>query len=175
MKRFALGGSCLLLLAVCGLSSTAALFLLSIFFQQSQAATLNVTATLSAHRTPTVVPHTPSAISLPTLLPPLSATDADVTIQVETRAPDAPLATSVPLNNLVTSIPSLFAPTATALVDAPPAFGTSSYPLTVTAEVLLGLTHVARYQSNVGATRTAIAAESVEIYATLTANAPLNP
>jgi len=174
MKRFALGGSCLLLLAVCGLSSAAALFLLSIFFQQSQAATLNVTATLSAHRTPTAAPHAPPAVPLPTLLPPLRATDSDVTIQVETRAPDALLATSAPLN-IVTSIPSPFAPTATALVDAPPAFGTSSYPLTVTAEVLLGLTNVARYQSNVVATRTAIAAESIDIYATLTANAPPNP
>lgn len=174
MKRFIFGGSCLLLLAVCGLSSAATLFLLSIFFQQSQAATLNVTATISAHRTSTVAPHAPSATPLPTSLPPLSSTDADVTIQVETRVPNAPLSTSAPLNS-VTPIPSPFAPTATVLLDAPPAFGTSSYPLTVTAEVLLGQTNVARYQSNVAATRIAIAAESVGIYATLTANAPPSP
>ncbi len=174
MKRFAFGGSCLMLLAVCGLSSAAALFLLSIFFQQSQAATLNVTATVSAHITPTVAAHAPSAVPLPTIVLPLISTDSDVTIQIETRIPDAPLATPAPLNTVM-PMPSAFAPTATALVDAPPAFGTSSYPLTVTAEVLFGLTNVARYQSNVAATRTAIAAESVWIYATLTANAPPSP
>ncbi len=174
MKRFAFGGSCLMLLVVCGLSSAAALFLLSIFFQQSQAATLNVTATIAAHSTSTVMPRIPSATLLPTALPLVNSTDADVTIQIETRAPDAPLATSTPLS-ASTFMPTASSPTATALVDAPPAFGTSSYPLTVTAEVLFGLTNVARYQSNVAATRTAIVAESVGIYATLTANAPPSP
>jgi hypothetical protein len=44
--------------------------------------------------------------------------------------------------------------------------------LTETAEVMLAQTDVAHYQAGVAATRTAIAAESQRIYATLTAAAP---
>lgn len=174
MKRVLFGGSCLALLFVCGLSAGIGLLLLSVFFQQSQATTLNSTATVAAHAASTHFVAL-SAVPIPTLIPASVSTDTDVTIRIETSAPDVPnpsarpfdnvtlvlIPTTTPQPNLQTTLPQ----------NAPPQLGTSSYPLTVTAEVMLGQTSVARYQSGVAATRTTVAAESVGIYATLTANA----
>jgi len=181
MKRFLSGGSCLALLLIAGLSILLGLFLLSIWVQQSQATTLNVTATVAAHFTPTArrFPSiTPVTILDSTSVP----TDAEVTIHIETSVPDTessvpvispsaapPLVTAM---STPTPLPVLQSMTPAAV---PPEFGTSSYPLTVTAEVMLGQTGVARYLSDVDATRTAVAAESVSIYATLTADAAGSP
>ena len=101
-----------------------------------------------------------------------------MTIHIETSVPDAEI--SVPMvspSALPALVTTMSTPTPSAVLQSmtplavPPEFGTSSYPLTVTAEVMLGQTSVARYLSDVDATRTAVAAESVGIYATLTAAA----
>lgn len=177
MKRFLSGGSCLALLVIAGLSVLIGLFLISILFQQSQATTLNNTATSAAHFTPTVrrFPSiTPVPISSASAVP----TDSEVTIHIETSMPDTESSVTVgspsaapPLVTAMstpTPLPVLQSMTPLAV---PPEFGTSSYPLTVTAEVMLGQTSVAHYLSDVDATRTAIAADSVGIYASLTAAA----
>jgi|GEM_PF-2881733 len=177
MKRFLSGGSCLALLVIAGLCVLIGLFFISILVQQLQATTLNNTATSAAHFTPTVR-RFPSTTLVPNLDSTSVPTDSEVTIHIETSMPDTEI--SVPVISpsaaplLVTAmstptpLPVLQSMTPLAL---PPKFGTSSYPLTVTAEVMLGQTSVAHYLSNVDASRTAVAAESVSIYATLTAAA----
>ena len=177
MKRFLSGGSCLALLVIAGLCVLIGLFFISILVQQLQATTLNNTATSAAHFTPTVR-RFPSTTLVPNLDSTSVPTDSEVTIHIETSMPDTEI--SVPVISpsaaplLVTAmstptpLPVLQSMTPLAL---PPKFGTSSYPLTVTAEVMLGQTSVAHYLSDVDATRTAIAADSVGIYASLTAAA----
>ena len=177
MKRFLSGGSCLALLVISGLCILIGLFLISIFFQQSQATTLNNTATNAAHLTPTARSF-PSTTPVPVIDSTPVPTDSDVTIHIETRVPEteisvpviSPLAVPPLVTAMSTPTPSAVLQSMTPLA-VPPEFGTSSYPLTVTAEVMLGQTSVARYLSAVDATRTAVAAESVGIYATLTASA----
>ena len=170
MKRFPFSGSCLALLVIGGLCVLIGLFFISVLLQQSQATTLNNTATSAAHFTPTVRRFPPTT-SVPNLDSTSVPTDAEVTIHIETSVPvispsAAPLL--VTAMSTPTSLPVLQSMTPLAV---PPEFGTSSYPLTVTAEVMLGQTSVAHYLSDVDATRTAIAAESVSIYASLTAAA----
>jgi hypothetical protein len=161
--------SCLGLLALLIFGLVAILSVLAVVFQQSQAVTTRMDATTEVHATPTYRTQQPARATS-------GISDGDVTIQIEVST-----STVTPLSM------TLAAPTNTALspsmpvspsipsgddIDSPRHSGTSSYPLTVTAEVMLGLTHVAGYQAGVAATRTAIAAESVSIYATLTAAGP---
>jgi len=179
MKRF-FGGSCVGLLLVLLISGATALFTFSVFFNQSQAVTSNTTATTAARATPTQ--QIAAASITPRLNALLSASD-DGAVQITTD--DAPTAQPISIPNaaittpepLITSFPNAtavpFADSITATsTDAPRHSGTSTYPLTVTAEVMLAQTSVARYQGGVAATRTAIAAESESIFATLTARAP---
>jgi len=178
MKRL-FGGSCVGLLLVLLVGGATALFAFSIFFNQSQAVTSNATAATAARAKATqqIAPSdTPTPNALPRVVD-------DVAVQITTD--DAPTTQPTPIPNAATTTPkpvmTLF-PTATAVpsadsmtetaTDVPRHSGTSTYPLTVTAEVMLAQTSVARYQGGVAATRTAIAAESVGVFATLTARAP---
>ena len=165
--------SCLGLLAVLIFGIVAVLSVLAVMFQQSQAVNANGAATVQSRITPMHLP-IPATLPLPTL-----STGGDVTIQIMTNTPisvpdTVPLITVVPTDTLSGTLPSVSsAVPGQAATDVPRYSGTSSYPLTVTAEVMLGLTHVAGYQAGVAATRTAIAAESEGIFATLTAAAQL--
>jgi len=179
MKRL-FGGSCAGLLLILLVSGATALFAFSIFFNQSQAVTSNTTAATAAREM--VTQQIAAASSTPSLNAIRPASD-DGAVQIITD--DAPTAVASMLPNAATTTPdprtTLF-PTATAVpfadsitataMDAPRNSGTSTYPLTVTAEVMLAQTSVARYQGGVAASRTAIAAESERIFATLTARAP---
>lgn len=159
--------SCLGLLAVLIFGVVAILSVLAVVFQQSQAVRSNAIATTRAN----VTPYRPPTL----LMTPLSSGD-DLTIQIQTITPIAssfPTDTVVPTNTISESSTSA-SPNSPEMMptDMPRYLGTSSYPLTVTAEVMMGLTHVASYEAGVSATRTAVAAESADIYATLTAAAP---
>lgn len=165
MKRL-FRSSCLGLLALLIFGLVAILSVLAVVFQQSQAVSTRMDATTEAHAIP---------IQKPTRAP-SGASDGDITIQIEALTPTlTPIALTVaaPTNTALSTSTSV-SPSIPGGgdIDSPRHSGTSSYPLTVTAEVMLGLTHVAGYQAGVAATRTAIAAESVSIYATLTAAGP---
>ena len=177
MKRL-LRSSCLGLLLLVFFGVVVALLVFAVVFQQSQAISSNSAATITAQSTATrhpVLP-TPMAVTATALLPieyTTAPSNGDVTIQVEATATDIPTnngnALLAPSNTpalLSTSTPVVTAS------DVPRYSGTSSYPLTVTAEVMLAQTHVANYQLGIGATRTAIATESIGIFETLTASAP---
>ncbi len=177
MKRF-FSRSCFGLLFLFILGSTVALFVFTIFFQQSQAITSNGTATQMARASATIVVNRSLTLAPVPSITPLTLTFPadDVTVQIDpantgipgqlTDTQDLPApATMNTMEATVTPLPYITS------TDAPRNSGTSTYPLTVTAEVMLAQTHVAQYQSNVAATRTAIAAESEIIYATLTARA----
>ncbi len=162
--------SCEGFLAILIFGLVAILSVLAVTFQQSQAVHSNRAATLQAKATPTrrlvLPPASPPAV------PSQDALDGDVTIQIQTTTP-IPTQTVAPTTNYL-GTPTLVSTNGVegTGTEVPRYSGTSSYPLTVTAEVELGLTHVANYQAGVAATRTAIAAESASIYATLTAAAP---
>lgn len=162
--------SCLGVLAILMFGIVAVLSVLAVMFQQSQAVNGNVAATVQSRATSTQRPTLPM-VPLPTVS--IGEEDGEVTIQIQTTTPipsSIPMSTLAPTYSLAAQTPTISGTVAT---DLPRYSGTSSYPLTVTAEVLLGLTHVAGYQAEVAATRTAIAAESDAIYATLTAAAPI--
>lgn len=168
MKRL-FGRSCFGLLVLTGLGCTVALFVFSIVFQQSQPSTSNVTMT-QAMRASAILPLAVSVTPGPLLIP----TD-DISIQVESDVTNTPATTQSGQSPDVPAVASLVPATASTNVplestatDVPRNSGTSTYPLTVTAQVMLAQTNVARYQAGVAATRTAIAAESDAIYATLT-------
>jgi len=170
MKRL-FSRSCLGLLALTMTGCIVTMLVFTVIFQQSQAVLSNATATHSVRPTPYPLATTVSHMS--------SNQPADmVTIQVQ---PDSPTATAptVPTFPTLDSVVQI-SPTAAVILpafstptDAPRNSGTSTYPLTLTAEVMFAQTNVAHYQSGVAATRTAIAAESQSIYATLTARAPV--
>lgn len=172
MNRF-FKNSCVTTLILLMLGSLTALFTFAVFFQQSQAVAGNATATLLAR---TNTPVLPFAVR-PTmrLTRTLPADEVTLLIQVEPTAtpgilpsplspPDEPLANATSTSPVIPSA-----------VAAPRHAGTSSYPLTVEAEAYLAQTNVARYQVGIAATRTAIAGESVLIFATLTAEARTIP
>ncbi|MHB8625972.1 MAG: hypothetical protein ACYDBJ_21235 [Aggregatilineales bacterium] len=175
MKRF-VGRSCFGLLFLIALGGTMLLFVFTVFFQQSQATLSNATRMARPTSTNAVNPiltdsSYPSATAFSVTIP-----ADDVTIQVDTGNTTT-VSTTQPLPTL--DVPGQVLPTSTGvplpsstLTDAPRNSGTSTYPLTETAEVMLAQTDVAHYESGVGATRTAIAAESAYIYGTLTAAAP---
>ena len=177
MKRL-FSRSCLGLLAIGMLGCLVMVFVFTMIFQQSQAGLSNVTTTQMARATQVYVLPRPFPLATTSSLLPSDPPGDVVTIQVQQDNPTAALS--------VLSIPPLgsaeqISPTITAVLppvstptDVPRNSGTSTYPLTVTAEVMFALTDVARYQSGVAATRTAIAAESQSIYATLTAGAPVS-
>lgn len=152
----------LLSLAFC---MVAILTVFAVLFQQTQAVTSNTAATVEALATP--FPTLPLS-----MLPP---SEGEVIIQIETSAPilDATSVVAPPTEPISTSSPIAATTAMTLTPDLPRHSGTSSYPVTLTVEAMLALTHVAGYQAGVAATRTAIAAESARIFATLTANAPL--
>jgi len=159
--------SCLRLLTILIFGSVAILSVLAVVFQQSQAVRSNIAATIQVRVTPTLR-------TLPATLlvaPSQDVSAGEVTIQIQTTTP-MPTTIVAPTN--LPDTPTQIGTNGPDSVssDVPRYSGTSSYPLTVTAEVVLGLTHVANYQARVAATRTAIAAESASIYATLTALAP---
>jgi hypothetical protein len=177
MKRL-LRRSCLGLLLLVFFGVVVALLVFAVVFQQSQAISSNSAATITAKSTATRHPvlSTPIAVTATIPLPIeyiTAPSNGDVTIQVETTATDIPTNNG---NALIapSNTPGLLSTAASMVTatDVPRYSGTSSYPLTVTAEVMLAQTHVANYQSGVGATRTAIAAESIGIFETLTAGAP---
>ena len=181
MKRI-LRGSCLGLLLLAFFGCLLALLVTAVIFQQSQAVSLNAVASNTAQMTAThhVLPSTtkPTLLTSPIPIEYTGPSQDDVTIQVET------VETTVPLNadGAITIVPDVLVNNATSTTipellitptEVPRYSGTSSYPLTVTAEVMLAQTHVAHYQSGVAATRTAIAADSVGIFETLTASASI--
>ena len=172
----------LLLLALFG--CLLAFIVFAAIFQQSQAtastAVPSGTAPMTATRPVLPAATTPLLLPSPTTVDDTASSLADVTIQVETMTTAAPLTDdgaltlmpSTPGNNaLSTAAPG--GNLSNTSTEVPRYSGTSSYPLTVTAEMLLAQTHVAHYQSDVSATRTTIAAESVGIFETLTASAPM--
>ncbi len=176
MKRTVITGSCLGFMALCVLGSMAALLLFSVVFNQSQATTQNVQATLSLRTTANVATRVTAPTStknspMPTSGSTVSSSEMMVTIDSGTST-----VVSVPndaedqASKSSTPVPSPMV-NATGVPGLPP-LGTSTYPLTVTAEVMLAQTHVAKYQDGVSATRTAVEAESQNVFATLTARAP---
>lgn len=179
MKRL-FGGSCIGLLVILTMGGAAALFVFSIFFNQTQAVTSNATATIVARATTTPAPKLPTFTPRPVTStnPPQSGDgvtvqiDTDITSTVQPVGEDALTSTVAPSATFFpTSMP-------TSVNDGTPTYeprhsGTSTYPLTVTAEVMLAQTNVASYQAEVAATRTAITSESETILATLTAQAPV--
>lgn len=172
--------SCLGLLLIVLLGGLAAVSVFAIVFQQSQA--VSSSARLVTPSTPT---NRPTSSPMPFQIPnpgvglPMNDPNAGVTIQVNsattTPVPSAGVTLAMPtdvLPNTVTPMQSADVTLSVTATDVPRYSGTSSYPMTVTAEVMLAQTHVAVYEAGVGATRTAIAAESALIYATLTAAVP---
>lgn len=175
MKRF-VGSSCFGLLFLLLLGGIVAVFVFTIVFQQSQATSSNATAAARPSATDSVTPMFPAPVYPTAALIPITLPVDAVTIQVD--SPMTPAASA--MQPFVSSdTPALRLPAATGiplpsitLTDVPRNSGTSTYPLTETAEVVLAQTDVAHYESGIAATRTAIAAESQAIYATLTAAAP---
>ena len=172
MKRF-FGRSCFGLLFLIVLAGTMLLFVFTVVFQQSQAALSNATSQARATSTDAATSSMttlayPSGTAIPITLPVDSVTiqmDSPTTLPLS-GAP--PLSTPNAPEQLLSASTGIPLPSSTA-PDAPRNSGTSTYPLTETAEVMLAQTDVAHYESGVAATRTAIAAESQSIYATLTA------
>ncbi len=162
MKRFR---SCFGILALGGLGLIAALFAFSIFFQQSQAVASNGTATIVARFTATP---RPPPTSVPPPQQPAPQTDNITSHDTSIIITDAPAPTAAPPDAQSTS----FATPSGTPPGTPRYSGTSSYPLTVTAQVRMAQTNVAKKQANIAGTYTAIAIESEFIYATLTARAP---
>ena len=177
MKRL-LRSSCLGLLLFVFFGVVVALLVFAVVFQQSQAISFNKAATITAQSTATGHSALPAPRAATTIVPPPSEypavpPDSDVTIQVEAIATDT--STNNGNARIAPSNTPVLLSTTTSMVTATDVArysGTSSYPLTVTAEVMLGQTHVANYLLGIGATRTAIAAESIGIFETLTAGAP---
>ena len=171
--------SCLGLLALIMLGCIVILLVFTVVFQQSQAVLSNATATQTARASqiyalPKPYPSATAVSPMP------SDQSADmVTIQVQSDSPTA-MAPTMPTFPTLASVvqispaAAVILPPASTPIDAPRNSGTSTYPLTVTAEVMFAQTTVAHYQSGVAATRTAIAAESQSIYATLTAGVPIS-
>jgi len=180
MKRL-FGGSCVGLLVILTMGGAAALFVFSIFFNQTQAVTANATATIVARATATPAPKLPTFTARPlaSTNPPQSGDG--VTVQIDTDAtPTTQIQAGEDMLTSTVAPSATFFPTSTPtpLTNGTPTYeprhsGTSTYPLTVTAEVMLAQTNVAFYQNSVGATRTAIASESETIFGTLTAQAPV--
>jgi hypothetical protein len=148
----------------------------TIIFQQSQATNTNAEVTATAQVQSTLILQPTQPFTAMPIVPVVTLGSEDVTIQYDVPTV-TPVYTSVPPN--VTTATATSTPTSTpspldltASPDVPRHSGTSSYPMTITAEVMLAQTNVASYQAGVAATRTAIAAESASIYATLTASAP---
>jgi hypothetical protein len=84
---------------------------------------------------------------------------------------DAPAPTTAPVTIAATYPAGTPAATGTPGIT-PRHSGTSSYPMTVTAQVRMSRTNVANRRAIIHATYTAIAIGSVSVYATLTARAP---
>ena len=178
MKRL-FSRSCLGLLALTMIGCIVTLLVFTVIFQQSQAGLSNATATQAAYVTAT---HSMRATPYPsgTIVFPLPSNQPEdmVTIQVQ---PDSPTATALTVPTFpmldsgvqISPTVAVILPAVSTPTDAPRNSGTSTYPLTLTAEVMFAQTNVAHYQSGIAATRTAIAAESQSIYATLTAGAPV--
>ncbi len=167
MKRKLLGGSsCLLMSGVCLAGSFLTLFIGSIIFNQSQAGMPTATRLFQS----TIIPTRLAASPLPTrsIAGTVGAPKIDITIERQSSAtldqpgalPGNPTGTPT-LSPMITTTPGL----------AP--LGTMSYPLTVTAESQIASTRLAAFRGSLAGTRTAVAAESETIFATLTAAAPV--
>ncbi len=173
MKSRTFFNSCLGLLALLMLGGLTATFVVTIFFTQTQATNPDLPATVMTTAVPRSFPsHTPPT---PISIPVSTAVVPEIQMIVDTVVPlSSPVAANdetVPTSETIETIvpPSSTVSSATPSVVMTATYpvrnsGTSTYPLTVTAEVMLAQTNIAHYQNGVYATRTAVAIESAAIF-----------
>lgn len=180
MKSRTFFNSCFGLLALLLLGGLTATFVVTVFFTQTQATNPDLPATVMT----TAVPRNfPSRTPTPALSPVITAVVPEIQMIVDTVVPvSSPVATGDGIFPATEAVETVVSPPPTVSRATPSVVltatypvrnsGTSTYPLTVTAEVMLAQTNIAHYQNGVYATRTAVAIESAAIFGTLTANAP---